>query len=136
LSPNIISELAPTGVLRADINLSNFLLVTKIDLKGDPLGLAVTLAENRTEVPLVNLLATMLSAMPTAADMPCCPKKAPTPDCAKDCPLMALCIVGSFLSLPANIVLPLPRMSASLPLAGNEQDAGLTHGPSPRPPKI
>jgi hypothetical protein len=77
------------------------------------------------------------SAMPMAADMPCCPKKAPTPDCAKDCPLMALCMVGSFLSLPANIVLPLLRMSASLALAGNEPDiTGLTHGPPPKPPKI
>jgi polar amino acid transport system substrate-binding protein len=28
LSPDIISDLAPTGVLRAGINLSNFLLVT------------------------------------------------------------------------------------------------------------
>jgi polar amino acid transport system substrate-binding protein len=44
LSPNIISELAPTGVLRAGINLSNFLLVTKIDSTGDPVGVAPELA--------------------------------------------------------------------------------------------
>ncbi len=44
MSPNIISELAPTGVLRAGINLSNFLLVTKIDSTGDPLGVAPDLA--------------------------------------------------------------------------------------------
>jgi hypothetical protein len=30
LSPNIISGRAPTAVLRADVNLSNFLLVTKM----------------------------------------------------------------------------------------------------------
>jgi polar amino acid transport system substrate-binding protein len=44
LSPKIISELAPTGVLRAGINLSNFLLVTKIDSTGDPVGVAPDLA--------------------------------------------------------------------------------------------
>jgi hypothetical protein len=36
LSPNIISELAPTGVLRVGINLSNFLLVTKTNSTGIP----------------------------------------------------------------------------------------------------
>ena len=36
LSPDIISDLAPAGVLRAGINLSNFLLVTKVNSKGIP----------------------------------------------------------------------------------------------------
>ena len=44
MPPNIISELAPTGVLRAGINLSNFLLVTKINSTGDPEGVAPDLA--------------------------------------------------------------------------------------------
>jgi polar amino acid transport system substrate-binding protein len=44
LSPNIISELAPSGVLRAGINLSNFLLVTIIDSTGNPGGVAPDLA--------------------------------------------------------------------------------------------
>jgi polar amino acid transport system substrate-binding protein len=44
LSPNIISELAPSGVLRAGINLSNFLLVTIIDSTGNPEGVAPDLA--------------------------------------------------------------------------------------------
>jgi polar amino acid transport system substrate-binding protein len=44
LSPNVTSELAPTGVLRAGINLSNFLLVTKINSAGDPQGVAPDLA--------------------------------------------------------------------------------------------
>ena len=44
LSPDIISDLAPTGVLRAGINLSNFLLVTKINSAGDPEGVAPDLA--------------------------------------------------------------------------------------------
>jgi polar amino acid transport system substrate-binding protein len=44
VAPNIISELAPTGVLRAGINLSNFLLVTKVNSVGDPEGVAPDLA--------------------------------------------------------------------------------------------
>ena len=44
MSPNIISELAPSGVLRAGINLSNFLLVTIIDSTGNPGGVAPDLA--------------------------------------------------------------------------------------------
>ena len=44
LSPDIISDLAPTGVLRAGINLSNFLLVTRVNSTGDPEGVAADLA--------------------------------------------------------------------------------------------
>jgi len=44
LPPDIISDLAPTGVLRAGINLSNFLLVTKVNSTGDPEGVAPDLA--------------------------------------------------------------------------------------------
>jgi len=44
LSPDIISDLAPTGVLHAGINLSNFLLVTKVNSTGDPEGVAPDLA--------------------------------------------------------------------------------------------
>ena len=43
MSPSIISELAPTGILRAGINLSNFLLVKK-NSAGDPEGVAPDLA--------------------------------------------------------------------------------------------
>ena len=45
MSPDIISDVAPTGVLRAGINLSNFLLVTKIDSTGAPAGVAPDLAQ-------------------------------------------------------------------------------------------
>ena len=39
-----VSELAPSGVLRAGINLSNFLLVTGKDSAGGPIGLAPDMA--------------------------------------------------------------------------------------------
>jgi polar amino acid transport system substrate-binding protein len=41
---NVVSELAPTGVLRAGINLSNFLLVTGRSQSGDPEGVAPDMA--------------------------------------------------------------------------------------------
>jgi polar amino acid transport system substrate-binding protein len=40
----IVSELAPTGVLRAAINMGNFLLVTGKDPSGDPTGVSPDMA--------------------------------------------------------------------------------------------
>jgi polar amino acid transport system substrate-binding protein len=44
MTPEIVAELAPTGVLRAGINLSNFLLVTGRTPAGDPSGVSPELA--------------------------------------------------------------------------------------------
>ena len=44
MSPEIVVELAPTGALRAGINLSNFLLVTGKSAAGDPEGVAPDMA--------------------------------------------------------------------------------------------
>ena len=44
VSRDVIAELAPTGVLRAGINLGNFLLVSGKDPAGDPAGVAPDLA--------------------------------------------------------------------------------------------
>jgi polar amino acid transport system substrate-binding protein len=44
MSPAVLSELAPSGVLRAAINLSNFLLVTGRSASGDPEGVAPDMA--------------------------------------------------------------------------------------------
>jgi polar amino acid transport system substrate-binding protein len=44
MSQEVISELAPTGVLRAGINLGNFLLVTGTSPSGEPEGVAPDLA--------------------------------------------------------------------------------------------
>ena len=40
MSPKIVENLAPTGVLRAAINLSNFLLVTGRNDEGEPAGVS------------------------------------------------------------------------------------------------
>ena len=55
MSHAVASELAPTGVLRAAINLSNFLLVTGRSPSGDPEGVAPDLARaiaDRLGVPV------------------------------------------------------------------------------------
>ncbi|HLI22794.1 MAG TPA: transporter substrate-binding domain-containing protein [Stellaceae bacterium] len=44
MSPEIVADLAPTGVLRAGINLSNFLLVTGKTPAGEPQGVAPDMA--------------------------------------------------------------------------------------------
>jgi polar amino acid transport system substrate-binding protein len=44
MTPEIIAELAPTGVLRAGVNLSNFLLVTGKSASGDPEGVSPDMA--------------------------------------------------------------------------------------------
>jgi polar amino acid transport system substrate-binding protein len=44
VSQAVIAELAPTGLLRAGINLSNFLLVTGRDAEGGPTGVAPDMA--------------------------------------------------------------------------------------------
>jgi polar amino acid transport system substrate-binding protein len=52
---NVKAELAPTGVLRAGINLSNFLLVSGKSDTGDPVGVAPDMARelaNRLGVPV------------------------------------------------------------------------------------
>ena len=44
MSPEILAQLAPTGVLRAGINTGNFLLVTGKSADGDPEGVAPDMA--------------------------------------------------------------------------------------------
>ena len=49
MSPDVISELAPTGVLRAAINMANSLLVTGSTPDGEPDGVAPDLARAISE---------------------------------------------------------------------------------------
>src|SRR5258708_17596233 len=55
MSEEVVSELAPTGVLRAAINTGNFLLVTGRSPSGDPEGVAPDMAReiaSRLGVPV------------------------------------------------------------------------------------
>jgi polar amino acid transport system substrate-binding protein len=44
MPPNVVNELAPTGTLRAGINMANFLLVTGKSAAGEPEGVAPDMA--------------------------------------------------------------------------------------------
>ncbi len=44
MSPEIVAQLAPHGVLRAGVNMSNFLLVTGRTASGDPQGVSPSMA--------------------------------------------------------------------------------------------
>lgn len=44
MAPDILAQLAPTGVLRAGINMSNFLLVNGRDAEGGPQGVSPSMA--------------------------------------------------------------------------------------------
>ena len=55
MNPDVRSELAPRGTLRAGINLANFLLVTGRTAGGDPEGVAPDMAAEiarRLDVPI------------------------------------------------------------------------------------
>ena len=55
MTQEVVSELAPTGVLRAAINMGNFLLVTGRTASGDPEGVAPDMAReiaSRLGVPV------------------------------------------------------------------------------------
>ena len=55
MSPDVLSQLAPTGILRAGINMGNFLLVTGRSASGDPEGVAPGMAHaiaERLGVPI------------------------------------------------------------------------------------
>jgi polar amino acid transport system substrate-binding protein len=55
IAKNVVDQLAPTGVLRAGINMSNFLLVSGTSPSGDPVGVAPDMARaiaDRLGVPV------------------------------------------------------------------------------------
>ena len=52
------------------------------------------------------------ATMAMAEDMPCCPDEKPAmPDCAKACPLMALCLAKCFQNLPIATALTVPLVA-------------------------
>lgn len=70
-------------------------------------------------------------------DMPCCPKaEAAKPDCAKGCPLMALCLASIVSLPPVAVVMPVPaatRTSLSWPEPG--AFPSWSGPPLPEPPR-
>ena len=73
-------------------------------------------------------------AMPDG--MPCCPDQAPTSDCIKHCPLMALCMSQFFQGAPASAgLLARASLRSSVVPANDPELTGQLHGPAPKPPK-
>jgi polar amino acid transport system substrate-binding protein len=71
MSDEARAELAPTGVLRAAINLGNFLLVTGLDDAGDPTGVAPDVAQEiavRLGVPVSYVPFARPNALADAAE--------------------------------------------------------------------
>jgi hypothetical protein len=77
-------------------------------------------------------------AMPEEAmpeDMPCCPKKAPIPDCGKDC--LAICATQLLSNAVQGAGLVMPHGPANvLPFGNDTALVGLGQSPPLRPPKI
>jgi hypothetical protein len=102
--------------------------------------LGLTLAPLATPIAMaapMELAAVSVEAASTDMPdgMPCCPDAQRKPDCAKDCPFMAVCAGMAFLPMAeAAIVVPLTLLAVIAP----RDDAGLgglAHGPPARPPK-
>jgi hypothetical protein len=96
--------------------------------------------------------ATPLAAMPTTMElsashaeggpphmpegMPCCPDTQKAPDCAKDCPFLAVCS-GSYFP-PLTSATPIGLSMTLLAIVAPVDDAklsGLAQGPPAKPPK-
>jgi hypothetical protein len=74
-----------------------------------------------------------VASMP--ADMPCCPDKAPASGCAKDCPLLAICMSSCMQNLSGTGLL-IPHRLAGLVVPGNDASPEhLGQAPPGRPPK-
>jgi len=76
----------------------------------------------------------MIDAGVAMPDMPCCPEK--IPDCKKDCPLMALCMVNAMqaaLQTPAFFV---PFTLVDIVIPGNDaKRSGFAQPPPLGPPR-
>src|SRR5262245_41643359 len=75
----------------------------------------------------------VMASMPEG--MPCCPDEAPSSDCAKNCPLLAICMSPCMQSLAA-IGLLIPYRLAGRIAPGNDSHLERLGQPPPgRPPK-
>ncbi|QGY03175.1 hypothetical protein MMSR116_15745 [Methylobacterium mesophilicum SR1.6/6] len=70
-------------------------------------------------------------------DMPCCPKSdAAKPDCAKGCPLMALCLASVASLLPGTEPVPVPvAVHADVTWPDPAAFASVHGSPLPEPPR-
>jgi len=68
--------------------------------------------------------------------MPCCPDQPAKPDCAKDCPFMAVCAGTVFPVMSGGTALSAPLvLLAVIAPRDDAKRSGLAQGPPARPPK-
>ena len=90
--------------------------------------------------PLATPVAAAASAVASqiSDDMPCCPpEKSSIPDCAKVCPLMAVCLAKCVRGIPVLTLAPLMETAAkriALPVEARQD--GLSWRPISRPPIV
>lgn len=71
------------------------------------------------------------------SDMPCCPHEQQKPDCAKKCPLMAICMTQSLQATLFGSSLSFPLRQATLVVLRDDRERdGLLQPPLPRPPNF
>jgi hypothetical protein len=76
------------------------------------------------------------SSMDMPEGMPCCPDQPAKPDCAKDCPFMAVCAGTVFPAMSGGASLSVPlALSAVIAPRDDAKLSGLAQGPPARPPK-
>jgi hypothetical protein len=84
----------------------------------------------------MDMATSAASDMDMSDGMPCCPGQPAKPDCAKDCPFMAVCAGTVFPAMSGGATLSVPL--ALLAVIAPRDDAklsGLAQGPPARPPK-
>ena len=99
-------------------------------------GLAVApITRQAMALPNGNMAMVDDGATGMPEDMPCCPKKAPIPDCGKTCPLMAICATQLLCNAVQGLGLAIPLGLAGFVFPANDSHlAGLSQAPPPRPP--
>jgi hypothetical protein len=85
---------------------------------------------------IVSAQSAMNEAAMTMSGMPCCPEKAPLPDCSRDCPFMMLCAGSAFCGAQGAELIVSFVLSDRVSVRNDTDVVSLSHRPSPRPPKF
>ena len=79
--------------------------------------------------------ATMKASMMTGGAMPCCPDEAPVKNCAKTCPLMAMCVNQALPAQTGFVIQAVETLATKLVALNDTPLNGRADNPPPRPPK-
>jgi hypothetical protein len=80
--------------------------------------------------------ATADMSMMTGGAMPCCPDEAPARNCAKSCPLLAMCVNQALPAQPGFILQTFKMQPTRLVAANDAPLDGRAEDPLPKPPKF